>query len=245
MTDNRDSGTLAETEWTGSVENECTSLTYAAAAAVMAEGTSSEEWTEIDQNGFNIWRCAMHFTSLPDGTNCCSNPAEGYPHDVEFLAQIAQSEDANQLQFDNWEPQDGGPHGSMSPETVALNIITNAAGVYFGPYASVASATINFSMGGDTPSVTDQYNESEVNFDIPLDYYGDLPQEEWVDGEEDISPVEISVTVESGYGSGTHTVEFLPKYTFAYTNPFYSCQYDVTYYKTVEPPLLTADFEAT
>lgn len=233
-----DCGTLDEWDWSGS-GGQCTGISWSMAAAITANGTSSEEWDQIDENGTNIWKFSAHFTDRPvdDLSDSCDiHPGDAKPYSFEYRVEIGGEEDPAEVFFQSWEPQDGDGDSTNDELGLALNILGSATGTA-GPYVSIGSALIQYSMDGSGTTVSSENLDSKLNFDVPVTGdHDDLPHET----SDEIKAAEVSVRVKNEYSSGSHTINFRPSYTFGYRTAageecYCHSDYVYTHYKTTAP----------
>lgn len=233
-----DCGALNEWDWSRS-GGDCEGISWSMAAAITANGTSSEDWDQIDENGTNIWKFSSHFMDRAGddlSDSCGVYPSDGaIPYGFEYRIEIGSDEDPGELFFQSWEPEDGDGDSTNDELGLTLDILGTAAGTVAGPYASIGKALIQYSMDGSGTTVTSENLDSKLNFDVPVTGdHEDLPHES--SGE--IKAAEVSVRVKNEYSSGSHMIKFRPSYTFGYrtaANCVCHSDYVYTRYKTTAP----------
>lgn len=247
----QDCGTLGDTEWEGSLSSSCdASSDWTAAAAITANGSTTEDWNQIAYNGTNDWKFNFHFRERPENLyhDGCPNDGETWlkprPHNFNFSVYTPSYEDTSNLYFDSWDPTDSDGGGSGDNE---MDLVLDIVGGVGGPYTAVAVAVIDYLVSDDRTTTVDATNlNTDLTFDVPLKGdYTDLPRET----SNEAKSAEVAVRVRNEYESGQHSVYFMPKYTFSYKysdeNQCYDCSTYTTYYKTVAPDYpLVGTYEA-
>jgi hypothetical protein len=213
------SGTVADFSYNRTYYPECydDTMEIEAATAINAEGSSSEDWNQIDQNGSNIWRFNFHFADRPKEylAHCYQGNYTEYwasPDSFKLTVEIGGAEDENQITFQGPSPNESVNDDSGNPEqNFALDILGGVGGIYTSLGAAVGKYYL--ASGGSPISLQKENYNTKFTWDIALsgNYY-DLPHEQ--SGE--AKSVQVGMKIFNEYSSGSHTIKYTPEYTFNY-----------------------------
>ena len=218
------SGTLGEKSWGGGESyfgdpDTCDASEYMGwnmVCGVTAQGSTSEDWNEIDQNASNKWRVVSHFGETPEHLiwdHCGLIPGDPSPWPEKFTCTvtIASDEDPTQLYFSKPEPSDNDNDSGNDLTSTALSIIGGVGSVY----TSIVSTLVDYSISGNSASVDYSNGGGTYDWTIPLENDQPLPTED----SSEATTTGGAFKVQNKYASGSHDVIVQPSYTFGYGRP--------------------------
>lgn len=218
-------GILDEVTWDGTEESVCSNRNsdWRLYSGVYALGSSEEEWSQIEDNGSNIWRFAQSFSNLPESTYPLDDRKDSFdyrpwPDNFQYDVSIAYDEDVSNLYLNFPSPDDSESGNNYSEFDLLLDILGGAGGFW----VNAGAAAIEYVIGPDDATVTVADLGESISWDIPMDGsdYSDLPQER----SSDATGAEVRARVNNEYSSGTHELSVTQSFTYDYYT-----QYDPVY----------------
>jgi hypothetical protein len=215
----KNSGTLYDYDYSRTYYPECYDgeMNLTAATAVTAEGSSSEDWNQIEEGEDNIWRFHFHFNDRPKEFlgPCQQSQYSSYwaePDSYQLIAEIGGAEDENEITFlapsPNESTNDDDENEQYGP---ALDILDGVGGIYTSLGAAIGRYYLNSGSSAVRLQRENFYTKYTWNLDL-AGAYEDLPKSD--NGE--AKSVQVGMKVHSDYSSGSHSIKYTPEYTFSY-----------------------------